>query len=223
MKWLVHSLFVLWCVLFFLFIGVIGYYFYDVQRETKITEKLSDQHLKQENIHNKKEILNSHFVLEGNIKHSIKDYAITHYYALPEAIRTAFEQSEWKLVLTDKDIQKEYYEGEVEGHLSGLTSSKEQKIYIHSSRTDIRNAFIHEFGHFFDFISGIPSTTIEFQEIYVLEKNYLKDKWKFDDHCISNAQEYFAEAFAQMIVYPEIIENSMPKTYEYINTLLNES
>ena len=101
------------------------------------------------------------------------------------------------------------------GRLSGLADSVDKRIYVHGKKEDIRRALIHEFGHYLDYKCGISSLDLDFENIYAAEKYGFAEKRKTDDHATSNSQEYFAEAFAQLILYPELLAEKCPDTYDY--------
>lgn len=223
MKKVVDTLFILWIILFISFLVFTGYYLYDIREENILVHRKAQQNTSQEDIVFGKDNVEHLFVLEGNIKDEVVFYAASFYFSIPEFIRTEFKKDGWQVVLTDKDISKQYYNGPVKGRLSGLASSREKKLYVHGSRNDIRRSMIHEFGHYWDYTCGIPSTDAKFNDIYLIEKETFYEKWKTDDHATSNSQEYFAEAFAQLILYPNILKKNCPNTYKYLQDIVSEN
>lgn len=215
-------LFVLWVVLVIIFLLFVGYYFYSVREETNLVQTKSLQNTTQEEILFEKNNTEHPFVLDGNIKDDVIYYAASYYYSIPEYIRTEFNKDGWQVVLTDKDISKEYYNGPVKGRLAGLADSMEKKLYIHGKKSDIRRAMLHEFGHYWDYQYGNLSLSSTFKEIYTDEKDSFYEKWKTDNHATSNSQEYFAEALAQLLLYPEVLEKNCPNTYNYVLNLVPE-
>lgn len=156
--------------------------------------------------------------IEGDVWKGNNLYAHVYYLLVPERIRHSFQDEGWKIILTDKNISDHYYTGEVEGWLSGLTDYSKKRIYIHSRFYDIRNALLHEMGHYYDYMLGGASYTDEFKEIYEEENNQLKPYWEPDSHIRSNAQEYFAEAFADYILDKEQVKENVKSTYKFIRT-----
>lgn len=215
-KHMFRMLTILWVVGFVLYSGWLGFYFYQVYQEKGLVEMIAKQ--------NNETLDEVPFVLEGNVREAVGRYAKLYYYCVPEKIRNAFHEEGWQFILTDKDIASVYYHGPIEGRLAGLTDISEQSIYIHARKEDIRRALIHEFGHYFDYRLSMNSINHdEFKAIYKKEKAFFNEKWKIDDHAISNEQEYFASAFEQMILYPEVLKEDCPKTYSYLEKLLSIS
>ena len=221
MRKVLNFLTFLWGIFFVLFLVSAGYYFYDINKENNLVRNKAIQNTTQEEILYEKGNVDHPFVLDGDIKDSIVFYAASYYYSLPEIIRMEFSKDGWQVVLTDKDISKEYYHGPIEGRLAGLTDCSDKRIYIHNTREDIQRAMIHEFGHFFDYSIGMGSVSFEFKEIYEVEKELFKEKRKIDNHNISNEMEYFAETFSQFLLYPDILKKNCPQTYDYLMELIN--
>ena len=199
-----------------LFILSVGVWIYGIHEEKDIVIDIGTQAALQDREKYEELLINHSFIIEGNVKDSVIIYARNYYLAIPDAIREVFEKSGWVIVLTDKNIQKEYYEGDVSGRLSGLTNYKEKRIYIHGGYYDVYNSLLHEMGHFADFISGGQSIKEEFIKIYKKEKENLQRIYELDSHIVSNEQEYFAEVFARYIVEKDYIKKKTPKTYEYM-------
>lgn len=219
MKKLADFLFKLWFVLLILLLLFTGYHVYSIGQENKMVETKAQKNTDKEGIVYAEDNMEHPFILEGDVKTKNIAYAASYYYALPEELRRNFAESGWRIILTDEDISKEYYDGDVKGHLAGLTVSEDKKIYVHDTRSDIRRALIHEFGHFFDFQTEMTSKSFRFTKMYWTEKEDLKEKWKMDDHATSNSQEYFAESFAQFVLYPGDLKENCPQTYKYLKDL----
>lgn len=211
----------IWFILFFIFIGCFVYYFYFTGQENELVIEKAKQNTAAEGIYYEDGKADHPFVLEGESEDSIIFYAASYYYSIPKEVRSEFWEKGWQVILTEKDISREYYNGPVSGRIAGLALSNEKKIYIQNKRSDIRRAMIHEFGHFFDYDTDMSSGSTSFKKIYENEKGSFKEKWKTDNHSISNEQEYFAEAFAQILLYPDILKDNCPKTFNYINELID--
>ena len=69
---------------------------------------------------------------------------------------------------------------------------------------------------------GDPDAGAEFQRIYAAERETFDQQEKIDDHCVSTAHEYFAEAYRHYVLYPDILRQSAPQTYAYFQALFSE-
>lgn len=76
----------------------------------------------------------------------------------------------------------------------------------------------HELGHFLAYVSGNRDKTSEFASIYNSEKaNYPGNKGR-----ISNASEYFAQAYEDYSKSATALRKACPQTYNYIKTCIND-
>lgn len=166
-----------------------------------------------------KEVNNVPIAVEGDLWTGAHYYANVYYLLTPKEIRDKFQQEGWKIVLTDKNLSDHYYTGDVEGWLSGLTDYAKKTIYIYGNFYDIRNALLHEMGHYYDHMLGGASYTEDFKEIYEKEKNQLKPYLEPDSYIKSNAQEYFAESFSDYILNNEYIKQNVVETYVFLRDL----
>lgn len=107
-------------------------------------------------------------------------------------------------------------------HVSGLTVPELKAVYIKDDAGKLRQSAVHEVFHAYDDALGYVSGSDEFLGLYVDEKDDMEvtgfisaGQYKEDE------REYFAEA-CQMYVYdPGTLQSSAPKTYAYIDALLN--
>ena len=76
----------------------------------------------------------------------------------------------------------------------------------------------HELGHFLAYVSGNRDKTSEFASIYNSEKtNYPGNKSR-----ISNASEYFAQAYEDYTKSASALRKACPQTYNYIKACIND-
>ena len=158
--------------------------------------------------------------IEGNVDSSIAEYANIYYASIPWEVRASLEEDGWRIILTDKDLQDNYYDGDVKGRLAGLTVFSEKTIYVYASKRDIRRSLIHEVGHYVDYKNGFVSKSDKFKSVFNKEKSSLKELWKIDDHNTSNSTEFFAEVFNKFVVYNEDCKEEVPKSYKCIKNAL---
>lgn len=111
-------------------------------------------------------------------------------------------------------------------------------MYIHEAKMlifDMDNfaiSFFHEIGHAFDFFLEKISNTESFKNIYQEEKDALYSKThnrkmlflssQFLKHTIESEEEFFAEAFQRYFENDNDFYTECPKTYNFIQNLLQE-
>ena len=157
---------------------------------------------------------------EGNIKNKDIKKLLKIIETIPSHILESFNENGFKVVLTDVNIAEIYYQDTSLGDIAGLFVENESTIYISSKRNYINHATIHEFGHFFDSINNWSSSSEEFTNIYIEEKDNLKII-SHDNHYKSSSAEFFATSFQQYFKNPKKLKNEAPKTYNYLKELLN--
>lgn len=171
-------------------------------------------------------------------------------YDYPVDLVSLFEERGVKVVILGKNgILENLYDMKT---IRGMYSSSERVIYIESyTKTNVINSYrnkkevkkysteefnlrlsreilLHELGHYFDLNTGIVSFQHYFKEIYEEEKDNFRKTREFTvennyvEANIANATEYFAEASACYILYPEDLLEYCPKTYEVIVNHINE-
>lgn len=149
------------------------------------------------------------FLIDGNVSKSSQDYAMNYWNKIPSHIRSMFFEKGWTLTLTTNKL----YTGE---DTIGLCSYSTRNLTVLVTNNKyIRNALIHEVGHFYDYSLGRPSNKALFKEIFNEEKGY-RPFVNGTSHSYSTQSEYFAEAFEDYIRYPNSLKSRAPRTYEYI-------
>ena len=213
MKRFVNVLWYCWMAVGILWVCQLGYRLYDIYVEEKKIAQMSAAGAE----------LNDVLILDGDIDKGSLAKVELYYQAVPLDIRKQFAEDGWKLVVTDQDISSTYYNGPVKGELAGLADSLEKKLYVHEDHYHIRNALLHEFGHYLDFRSGMVSNEDTFNTCYETEKEAFDRPWNPDTHAMSSEAEYFAESFQQYILEPATCKEHQPLTYEYIAALIETS
>lgn len=227
MKALVNVLWYCWIAVGIAFVCQLGYLGYDLYMEERLLIQLGEEEEKAFlESHDKEELeafaLSCVMVLDCDINARSLDKLDLYYSAVPWEIRKAFAANGWKLVVTDQDISSTYYNGPIKGELAGLTNSRTKTIYIHENINHIRNALLHEFGHYFDLQKGIVSDDEIMQACFQREKGAFDGRWKDDTHAMSNEAEYFAESFQQYILDPKGCKEKQPVTYRHLATIIDE-
>lgn len=147
-------------------------------------------------------------VRDGNIKDKWVQMAESQLAVLPQSISERFIKEDWIFNITDKDINKSFYGGRY-SRVMGTTEFDIQQIYIENREKAIKEACLHEMGHFVFQVEGRFSPT---------EWNYLYDtygksfcEYYYFNHESYDIREFFAEAFYRYLtdssfseVFPEI-------------------
>ena len=95
----------------------------------------------------------------------------------------------------------------------GATNYSQKTIYLSDA-----SATLHEFGHFLDWMLGIPA---EHEQLYLAEAQ----NSGLRDYAKTNAREYFADSFDYWIAYSgskkrmETFRNAAPQTWAYFEAL----
>jgi hypothetical protein len=110
-------------------------------------------------------------------------------------------------------------------------AGSKQILLYNNMRNDeqIYTVFYHEVGHAVDRTYRgntknpdieLYSQTDEFREC-TSEAKYLKD-WTYEYYFRSSDEEYFAECISLCITHPSILKSNAPKTYDYIDSVINK-
>ena len=137
----------------------------------------------------------------------VPDYILDHLYS-----------EGWSIDIADFDISERYG---YDMHVVGLTIYGEHQIWI----TDgyIRRTTIHELGHAIDFECDWASDTYEFYDLYVSEhRNFVDITSVGDGHEYSNAEEYFASVYQNMVLDYYGTYAEVPGTCAYIERVISE-
>ena len=145
----------------------------------------------------------------------------------PVYVKSMFFEQEWRIVIT-KNISTEfidsvnilgsYWENIDTTNLKRLTVPETKIIYLSNKNInsdELYNNFVHEFGHFYDYINGYVSMTYKFEEIYKMNKYsnlYTKEEKE-------NATEFFTASYALYKTEPLDLEDDSPDVYNYINKI----
>lgn len=145
----------------------------------------------------------------------------------PAFVQEMFFEQNWKIVIT-KNLSTEFINSiDVLGFdkensdftkLKGLTIPEMKVIYLSNKNIkgeELYKNFLHEFGHFYDYINGLTSVSYKFNEIYKLNKyNNI-----YTEYEKSNSTEFFAASYALYKYSPSVLEGNVPNVYEYMEYL----
>lgn len=130
---------------------------------------------------------------------------------IPGNLRENFESDGWTMVATSDDFWTAYGYGRI----AALTVYSAQRCYIRADNSRLAVCVAHEFGHYIDQTNGWPSKSDEFIAIYHREKDGFSGYLAVDDHYTSDAQEYFAQVFCQIITAPDTAD-SAPDSFAFV-------
>lgn len=140
-----------------------------------------------------------------------------YYTRIPENVRNYFQNSGWHITVSASSLGPRY------GYpysILALTVYDEHQIWI-DDRNSAKDSVVHEIGHFIDYTSGWTSDTLEFSDIYAVEKDAFCMYHGTHQNNTNTALEYFAESFQQCIYNPVGMQTACPQTYTYIMTIVN--
>lgn len=160
------------------------------------------------------------YVLEGSIPAEMRAYMDAYMAAIPPEAARLLADGGWRIVLTNEDLATRF--GYDYDTIAGVTVESARTIFVAASETRIRRALLHEVGHALGVMLGDPDTSAEFQRIYKAEHETFDQQERIDDHCVSTAHEYFAEAYRHYVLYPDILLQSAPQTYAYLEALCSD-
>ncbi len=153
---------------------------------------------------------------EGEVGEYLPNSLYYMYEKLPTKITDTFFENGWQVILTTKNIEETYWDGEYIGKIAGITVYGDKRIYIQAKQSSIESVTIHEFGHYLDYISNRVSKTPEFMACYEEEQ----DTEALSDYAKTNSMEFFAEAFELYILDEELARKEIPNTVVIIEETL---
>ena len=130
---------------------------------------------------------------------------------MPEPVLAAFNAAGWTYRI-DFDYISELSK-QLDMSCIGATNYSQKTIYLSDA-----SATLHEFGHFLDWMLGIPA---EHEQLYLAEAQ----NSGLRDYAKTNAREYFADSFDYWIAYSgskkrmETFRNAAPQTWAYFEAL----
>lgn len=130
------------------------------------------------------------------------------------AIASAAKKADPKLLQRFSD---EGYKYVVDSDLEyiGLFSSRNKQITMRYQS----NIVYHELGHYLAYTTGKTDLTDEFINIY--EKEYKKFDGDNKAYVTSTCREYFAESYRDYVTRKSHLKKTRPKTYRYIEEVLD--
>lgn len=152
---------------------------------------------------------------QGYVDQNLIQRAVDKIYALPANVINAINVP---ITFYEEDLAVVLGEGDEYDTVLGVTNYvnyEATEIWLDTNPQMIDNGVLHEIGHSLD--SYRQSSTDEFIDIYYSEV----DNSGFIDHCKSNNQEYFAEAFQQYFVNGNELYERCPRTYMFIDAFVN--
>lgn len=159
--------------------------------------------------------LESMITFHDGVPHETQVAAYQYWSMMPEQTRAKIHDNGWTIEVVNSRYLDDYY-GEASS-VVGITMHSRKHILMGNSVKHMRRALNHELGHAIDCIYNWPSDSIEWNNIWLSEKDSMEIQEKFDNHPISNTTEFFAECVSQYIQYNDILYRTCPKAYKYIS------
>ena len=199
--------------------------FNEVGTDRELTTVIDDEEQETESEVSETQLLeqlfsNSDVIFDGNIDSSVKLKACQVWSSIPNRIRGDFLNNNWSIVVTDDDLAEKY---DMDCNIVGCTVQAEQTIYLINDTRAIDKALLHEMGHYVDLRADYSSQSVEFSNIYLAEREKLFEVNKTDDYAQTSEEEYFAEAFQQIMKRPDMISVATPNTFNYIANIINRT
>lgn len=157
---------------------------------------------------------------EGNVDFNLISTAQNYFYKIPQNVVNYLESNGVHIYITDTNLANRFFAGQFSS-VMGCTVYAEKNIYIENRSSAVKSSIIHETGHMIDYLCGWASSTEEFNDCYISEKDSFVEVGKQDNNSTSSTIEYFAEVWNQMILYPESCQSSAPRSYEYVKNIIN--
>lgn len=157
------------------------------------------------------------YTLEGSVPAELCAYMDAYMAAIPPEAAQLLAEGGWHIVLTSKELATRF--GYDYDTIAGVTVESARTIFVSATEKRIRRALLHEVGHALGIMLDDPDASAEFQRIYEAERETFDQQERIDDHCVSTAHEYFAEAYRHYVLYPDILLHSAPQTYSYFQVL----
>lgn len=151
-------------------------------------------------------------------------YSVQKYYnTIARVVRSHFESDNWHVIVTNNiDALWKSINGSTVSNLAGFCTTKMESIYI-ANRSAAFSCVVHEMGHYVDYRVWIanrygfrPSKDATFVAIYARELDAFKSAFDPWDHNVSDATEFFAEAFSAYCNDPSTLQANCPNTYDYL-------
>lgn len=190
-----------------------------VEKE-KLSKQMLDSSAKKDTIErNKKEYLLVN--ADGDVNDKCMQMVYNELSLLPEKLLQFFENNGTTIYVTTRNVASDIAGGKYPyKSLQGITFYETNIIYIENRETACREATLHECGHLFNKYMGYTNKTDEFQNIYLSEKTQFQEIT--DEYSVSDADEYFAEAFLMYFKHHDKLESHCPMTYEYMKMFIEQ-
>lgn len=150
---------------------------------------------------------------DGRVSENSTEIVEKQLLVLPEDLRILFNESGWKISVTDADLNQESFEGKY-ASVSGITRYSTKEILISDDKESLIKAPLHEIGHWIDNMSGYASQAPEFvSAMQELKRSYDREEYGYYP---GDTKEYFADAVAFYFYSPDWLQETNPKIYSYI-------
>lgn len=157
---------------------------------------------------------------EGNVDASFVSLAQNYFSKIPQNVVSFLTANGVHIYITDTNLANRFFAGQYSS-VMGCTVYAEKNIYIEDRNSAVKSSIIHEIGHMIDYLCGWASSSEEFQNCYISEKDSFVEVGKRDNNNTSSTIEYFAEVWNQIVLHPDTCQASAPRSYEYVLNVIN--
>lgn len=120
----------------------------------------------------------------------------------------------WSIKVSAQRLHNKYG---YSGLIAGMADTSNKTLWIDNRQGCVKRALLHELGHAIDSLHNWPSGTQSFGMVFNAEMYNFTDATSIGDgHEYSNAHEYFASVFHNIILDEERIKQQVPETYAFL-------
>ena len=133
---------------------------------------------------------------------------------VPENVKVHFTNNGWHIYVTQMNLASTYFPQY--NSVQGCTMYGEARIYI-EDRDSAVSSVVHEMGHYIDHVTGYPSLSAEFADIYNAEVATFKAGIP-NSSSVRDQMEFFAETFHYLCLDSS---KCTPRAAEFVSRYVN--
>ena len=128
----------------------------------------------------------------------------------PESWLQQFTDDGWHIIVTDKDLNQEYFQGRY-FMVYGATIYDKKNIYLQPYPNMIKTSLIHEFGHYLDYSKGEISQN-ELNPLLAKNIELYNNSFSYQ---VENEKELYAESLQIYFQQSQKLKEVSPELYDY--------
>ena len=139
--------------------------------------------------------------------------------ALPVNVLSLFRENSWSVRIVGYQLETMNW-GSPDS-FTALTDVNNKTIWIESTNNALANSTCHEFGHFVDYMSGMTSSSDDFNTIYLSERTIFNDSTReSNEYAVSSSSEYFASVFSEYCINQDWGSSCAYQSFSWINSIV---